>query len=282
MKTYLSPIRIPAKKKGNWRIEHEWVMAGDSIPVINTRTALFTGKQPLAIQYDVPMKYHYLKYKGMTVMSDHPQEQFDHEEAVEKMKGRVLIGGLGLGYISRMLDKKPEITEIVVVEKTKTVIDLVWRHLGLRKATIIQEDLYKYLARIRNQERFDYVYLDIWSDESEGTLYDTVLPLRRLSQPLVKSETRIICWKEEVMRSQVKWSLDNKVRIQYKEIMAMRQERFKDEFYGPGKMKFAFWNYMRINQVSQAGAAARVNEYVYNLGTEQWTRKWGKYREQMI
>jgi hypothetical protein len=126
----------------------------------------------------------------------------------------VLVGGLGLGYAVTVLARRPRIRHIVVVDNSHEVIQLVQRatlkNLGrdAAKVTVVFQDLFDYLRRCRaNPDHgvFTWAFYDIWTSDGEVTFFDTVLPLRNLSEGLVRHEPA--CWNEDVMRGQLATSL---------------------------------------------------------------------------
>lgn len=262
---FLSPLNIPESQSGRYSVQHKTIPAGEAITVISMRTALFTGNKPLKIMYDLPVYYHYLKNQNSVLMSDVPQEQIQHEPIIAKCKGKVLIGGLGLGYIATKLSEKKSVTEIIVIEKSKAVINLVWPYLDLRgKGNIIHADIFKFLKE--NQEDFDYIYLDIWSGDSENVFLETVLPLRKLARKFVKSKNRVLCWQEEVMRGQIRTGLQMAIQINFDEILNMPQEKFNKVFSGKThRFKKNFWAWARRCKPSQDIAFKKVIPYVNTL-----------------
>ena len=136
-----------------------------------------------------------LNGQGIVWMSDDDKEKEDHQDAIEEMEGRVLIGGGGLFYVPQELAKKPEVTEIVIVEKSWEVRDLVWPYINQNKCELVIADLFEYL---KTAEGFDYMYFDIHRDTSNYEYFETVVPLRKLAEKLIAPE-RILMWKEEEM-----------------------------------------------------------------------------------
>jgi hypothetical protein len=59
------------------------------------------------------------------VMSDTPEEMRDHREAALRAHGSCLINGLGLGMILAAVLKKPDVTDVTVVETDPDAIALV-------------------------------------------------------------------------------------------------------------------------------------------------------------
>lgn len=109
------------------------------------------------------------------VMSDTPMELDTNREFVENAKGRILIGGLGLGLILLTVMKKPEVKEIVVVEKYQEVIDLVGKNLPLnKKVKLLLGDIMEYPI----EKGFDTIYFDIWNNICADN-WDDMKVLRR-------------------------------------------------------------------------------------------------------
>lgn len=280
MKLYKSPLKVPEGKIGKWKVVHKTVPAGEEIIVVSMRTTLMSGLQPANVQYDRPQTYHHLTYNGGTVMSDIPQEQYGHTYVVKKLKGRVLIGGLGLGYVTTLLNKKKTVTDIVVVEKEKAVIDLVWPHINADKAGVVQEDIFKFLKNPLHKH-YDYIYLDIWTGDSESVFYETVLPLRKLARPLVNDSSRIVCWKEDTMRGQIKTNLEMNVRFpdMFNRIKELPEEDFVRMFGDKwGQVSGPFWNWVRTMNVRPEVADAVITKYVDSYGEAEWELVWGKWK----
>lgn len=135
---------------------------------------------------------------GNCLSSESPSDNKSQEFAVEKCEGRILIGGLGTGWIVSQLAKKDSVTEITVIEKAKEVKDLVWPYINTDKCDIIITDIFEYLELCRAD--FDWIYLDIWGNPNKELYRNVVLPLRELAERIVKSE-RVLCWQEDFMRS---------------------------------------------------------------------------------
>ncbi len=131
-------------------------------------------------------------------MSDDEQEKKTHQFAIDKCKGRVLIAGLGLGYAIEKLAEKEDVTQIVVVEKSPEVIELIWKHIKTYdKCRIVCDDIFDYLKKATG---FDYMYLDIWKDTNERA-YKNLMKLRALAERILPSD-KVLCWEEIKMRKQ--------------------------------------------------------------------------------
>lgn len=78
--------------------------------------------------------------------------------AIKRAKGKVGIVGLGLGYVVNEIAKKSEVTEVIVYEINKEVIDLYKMNFGENnKITIINVDAFK-----AEPNSFNFFYSDIY------------------------------------------------------------------------------------------------------------------------
>lgn len=100
-----------------------------------------------------------------TVMSTTRMEAKTNWRFVNKASGRVLINGLGLGWVPSALAQKDDVTSVTVVEYSKDVISLVAPHLP-KKVCVINGDAFT----TRPAGVFDYVWHDIWDSISISNL----------------------------------------------------------------------------------------------------------------
>lgn len=230
---YIAP-GLPKGKSGQYEIDHEFHPAHTPITAISMRTFIFTGKKPLTITYDKPIPYTILKDKNRIWMTNTPAEQTSQHHALKKCKGRVLVGGLGLGYFVKKLQEKDNITKVTVVEISQDVINLVWKQLRLdSRFSIIHMDIKKYLKiRICTRE-FDWVYLDTWRGDDESEFVNTVLPLKRLVHKTVcKKVNHILSWQEDVMLGQIQSGIQTNLMLKFAEIKTMPEKKFNEIFKG--------------------------------------------------
>lgn len=116
---------------------------------------------------------------GKTWMVDDPPHWWSIQDTAKCLKGRVLVGGLGLGLIVWAMQDNPNVKEIVVVEQSPDVISLIEPLLPRRiPLSIVQEDIWEYVER---REQFDTAFIDIWVTSGLGqgmkTFNEQVLPL---------------------------------------------------------------------------------------------------------
>jgi len=105
--------------------------------------------------------YTALMRGGYVIMSDTPDEMRDHYEPVRRAKGSVLINGLGIGMVLNAILRKPDVTDVTVIEKSADVIALVGPHYANDpRVTIVEADALEYQPP--KGERYAVVWHDIW------------------------------------------------------------------------------------------------------------------------
>jgi len=98
-------------------------------------------------------------------MIDDPFNYMAMREYCKRLSGRVLTSGLGLGIAATALAENPAVTEIVVVERSPEVIELISRYVPER-VKITQDDFWNVAQdtrkRLWRKPRWDGILLDIW------------------------------------------------------------------------------------------------------------------------
>ena len=123
--------------------------------------------------FDKPFSYKAL-FEGKDLwMSLNPNEINTMASSIEKAKGRVLVLGLGMGYITYMLSNKKNVTSITVVERNKENIALFKKHLfslfpNKTKITIIEDDAINF---VKHYYKYDYIFADLWFAPEDGLEY---------------------------------------------------------------------------------------------------------------
>jgi hypothetical protein len=203
-KQWFGFLQIPEGRAGKFAVRHRRYPAGTKFNTVTARTAIFAQHVPVDVIASTSVIVHELCEGSGVWMTDLPIEQFQIDPMLDPMRGRVLVGGLGLGYAAQTLARMRSVMEVVVIEKSPEVIELVARNVkgtGKRKVRVIEADLHVWL-RDNQHERFDWAFYDIWAPDGERVFFDHVVPLRRLTGPLCNPE-HVRCWNEDVMRGQI-------------------------------------------------------------------------------
>ncbi|MGL5634095.1 MAG: hypothetical protein ACRDDL_03395 [Sarcina sp.] len=117
-----------------------------------------------------------LYVNGEMLMSLSVKEIQGATEAIRKAKGKCGVLGLGLGYYVQEIAKKEEVTEIIVYEKNKDVIELYNQNFATNKKIKIQnEDGFA-----TKREEFDFFFADIYSYNLDCEVAKDYLKLMKL------------------------------------------------------------------------------------------------------
>jgi len=127
------------------------------------------------------------------VMSDTSDEMRDHVEAVGRACGSCLINGLGLGMLLAAVLRKPDVTDVTVVEIDEDVIALVGpSYVADRRLTIVPADAFAYQPPPGH--RYAMVWHDIW-DRISSTNLASMAALMRKFEPIADWQG---CWAEDL------------------------------------------------------------------------------------
>lgn len=144
----LEKVEIPEASKGAWRVEKFKVDRNDLHSMLRGRGV------------PVGQEFTRLMRGDVVVMSDTPAEMRDHFAPVHRAKGSCLINGLGIGMVLKAVLKKPEVTDVTVVELSQDVIDMVAPHYADERVTIVCADALTFQPP--KGKRYQMVWHDIW------------------------------------------------------------------------------------------------------------------------
>lgn len=106
-----------------------------------------------------PLPYTSLRINGREWMVDDPLHWIGMQMLARESRGRVFVGGLGLGLVVHALAANPKVTEIIVAEREPSIIELIGKYLP-PKVLVLRGDVYEKARGILVP--FDTVILDIW------------------------------------------------------------------------------------------------------------------------
>lgn len=155
---------VPEGERGDVRVRHFTVSPEQS--EVTRMRAIFN---PYAF---VPAgNYCKLEVGHEVMMSDTPMERRTCAEVVRNANGKVLIAGLGLGWILHPILAKPEVTEVTVLEINPDVLALVAPGIpDDPRLTIIEADALAWTPP--KGKLYDCVWFDIWPTICEDNLDD--------------------------------------------------------------------------------------------------------------
>lgn len=142
----------------------------------------------------IPGNYTKLMHGKTVVMSDTPDERRDHVMFVMNAQGPVLIGGLGLGMCLQAVLKKPEVTEVTILEIDQNLIDLIGPHYKDSRVTIICADALEW--KPPKGKKYGAVWFDIWDTICIDNRHTMATLNRRYGGRSVWKG----CWAQDIIR----------------------------------------------------------------------------------
>lgn len=127
------------------------------------------------------------------------------KSAIAAAHGRVATFGLGLGYYAYMVSEKSNVESVTVIERSGDVIRLFEKYIlpqfkHADKIKIIRADALEYARDVMPKEAFDYVFVDVWRDASDGApFYKKMKPLEELN-----GKTEFSYWIENFLISRLR------------------------------------------------------------------------------
>ncbi len=120
-------------------------------------------------------------------MSLTPGEMITQRSGVAKATGKVVVGGLGLGWFLRKVCDRESVEEVVVVEKSQELLD--WYGYDLCKRfpkvkDVVSNDIYREIGRHGESQYL----LDIWP------IYDGARQDKRLRAARKTLGNRLWAW----------------------------------------------------------------------------------------
>ncbi len=180
---YLKDIKYSNQKLGDWEMKYAKyepyeLFVKDDFIYNNGRVI------PNLSFFNKEFQYPAIYQKDRLWMSVTPNEINTMIDPINMAHGKVLTFGLGMGYYAYMVSEKESVQSVTIVEKDKNVIELFKTHIlpqfrEKSKICIIEDDAYNYLAQMEDN-KFDYVFVDIYHDASDGMeVYEKFKPYEK-------------------------------------------------------------------------------------------------------
>ena len=170
---YAKTVQFPNVTHGKWELcQHSYAPYE---PFVRTHPVVTKDlcEIPQLGYFDVEFPFPAILENGIEWMTITPNEVETMREPIAKCRGRVLTLGLGLGYFAFHASEKPEVERVVVVERSRDVIEIFKTYLlpqfpNAQKIEIIEADAFLYMQTKMPRGKFDYVFADLWHDASDG------------------------------------------------------------------------------------------------------------------
>ena len=159
MSDFISAVTLPEGSKGPWTIKRFDVkpLSLDNLRLAREGRACAPGTYTMLVHT-----------KHGIVMSDTTAERRDHYEFIHAASGCCLINGLGLGMCLSAILRKESVKNVIVIELSQDLIDLVAPHFSDERCQIVCADAFEW--KWEKGSHFQAVWHDIWYDLSEDNL----------------------------------------------------------------------------------------------------------------
>jgi len=193
-------VDVPEGTDGPYRIERFTVTEDDAeMDAMFASIAAFQGRRQMAVPEGT---YTRLMRGGAIVMSDTPQEMYEHLSFVRKASGRVLIAGLGIGMVLQAVLDKDDVGHVTVVELSEAVLRMVAPHYRARygeRVEIVQGNILDWCPpKDTHLNPYDAAWFDIWDTKCS----DHVKDMTRLNRRFARWARWKGCWAQDEMRHQ--------------------------------------------------------------------------------
>ncbi len=203
---YYQRIRIQPQKLGRWELRESYYAPFEPFVCGHLRVTADFREIAQIGYFKERFSFPAVLEDGIEWMTITPNEIETMKDPIATARGRVLTLGLGLGYYAFMVSEKDEVSEITVVEKDESVIELFTKVIlpqfpHREKVRIIHADALDYMEKTAPQEGYDFIFADLWHDQSDGLpLY---LRLRR-AEANFDGNTEFSYWIEPTILSSIR------------------------------------------------------------------------------
>lgn len=169
-------VSVPDGVSGPWRVE-SFDISEREAQFANVRAAI-RGFRNMAVS---PGNYKRLMRGHDVIMSNTDMEVRTHRIFVLKATGSILINGLGLGMALTAILRKPDVTDVTVVELSPDVIKLVGPTFASDpRVTIVEADAKTFVPPCGKV--YDCVWHDIWDAIMRSNLKEMAFLHRRYAK----------------------------------------------------------------------------------------------------
>ena len=204
---YFQYIQIPSASEKSWHFQLDIYQPYEAFICDDLVIEPDGVEIPQIGFFSQSFRYPAVYEKGQEWMAIKPSEIRSMRKPVSCVSGNVITFGLGLGYYTFMVSQKKEVEHITVVERDSSIIHLFKDYIlpqfpHKEKVSIIQSDAFEYMKKQMPKEHFDYAFVDLWHDSSDGLpLY---LKARKLAEDI--PQTHFLYWVENTLRSAENWN----------------------------------------------------------------------------
>lgn len=202
---YYINITIPEISSGNWELKHEKFQPYEAFIYNDLLVDKDYREIPRLGFFAEEFTFPAVLEKGVEWMTITPNEIATMQSALEEVEGKVVTFGLGLGYFAYMASEKEQVHKLTVIERNEEVIRLFSEYIlpqfpHKNKVEIIAMDAFEYAKEHMAAEGYDYAFVDLWHDISDGV----ELYLRMKKLEVYCPKTKYLYWIEESILSSLR------------------------------------------------------------------------------
>jgi hypothetical protein len=190
---YYKNIKVKNVSDGKWELKEECYAPYRAFICGDIKIGSdFSEVAPLGF-FSESFRFPAVLEDGNEWMTLTPVDLDTSEDAIKAAHGKVVTFGLGLGYYTYMVSEKENVESITAVERSEEVIRLFKKHIlpqfsKPEKVNIICADAFEYAEKLMPAEKYDYAFVDIWRDASDGSeMYERMKPFERFNPETVFS-----------------------------------------------------------------------------------------------
>ena len=123
-----------------------------------------------AVMFTGPVHIPILSIGRKPWMSLTPMEIYTLRNAIRMAEGKVLIAGLGMGWLTQRVLEDPAVTNVIQVELDEDILTYFGEPLNEAypdKLELVQNDIYQYLSEV-SLNTFDTIIFDIWQKHGDA------------------------------------------------------------------------------------------------------------------
>lgn len=201
-------IVIPKVRFGHWELKYQKYMPYEAFIYKDYAMEPHFREMPNIGFFDEEFQYPVVLEDDREWMAIKPSEIETSQAAIDSAEGNVITFGLGLGYFAYMASLKHQVKSITVVERNYQVVQLFEQYIlsqfqHKEKIKIVTADAFEYAEKVMPQENFDFAFVDLWHDVSDGL--DMYFKMKKLEK--YNPKTRFLYWIEDSILSNFRWKI---------------------------------------------------------------------------
>jgi len=205
---YYRNILIPEITYGNWKLKYLQYSPYEAFVCNDLMLESDFKEIPRIGFFNEVFRFPAVMEQDHEWMAIKPNEIETMQPVIDTVEGNVVTFGLGLGYFAYMVSLKERVHHVTVVEKDTGVIQLFEKYILPQfqyedKLEIVAADAFEYVEKQMPYKDFDYAFVDLWHDVSDGLDLYMKMKKREHCNP----RTKFCYWIEDSLLSASRWQI---------------------------------------------------------------------------